>query len=199
MIQHIVHLRSVVSKNSHPVFAEGMWLGRDCIYFMTHPCSFLRSLSGMVEWFGFGNEANFETVVERMCYCWEEFTGCHRPISVPFPGEGTLLGYGRHGPAASDNFYLYPLSSTYQQYIFLHKLMSSSLSPEGRMKLQQQGYLQAPSVPWGKFRGKELGRSWCSASWSLKRRVCTTAVPSLCPSHGVISDAGAGRNLDEIQ
>lgn len=117
MIQYIVHLRSVVSKNSHPVFAEGMWLGRDCIYFMTHPCSFLRSLSGMVEWFGFGNEANFETVVERMCYCWEEFTGCHRPVSVPFPGEGTLLGYGRHGPAASDNFYLYPLSSTYQLYI----------------------------------------------------------------------------------
>lgn len=52
-------------------------------------------------------------------------------------------------------------------------------------------------VPWGKFRGRELGRSWCPASWSLKRRVCTTAVPSLCPSHGVISDAGAGRNLDE--
>lgn len=153
MIQHIMHLRSVVSKNSHPVFAEGMWLGRDCIYFMTHPCSFLRSLSGMVEWFGFGNEANFETVVERMCYCWEEFTGCHRPVSVPFPGEGTLLGYGRHGPAASDNFYLYPLSSTYQQYIFLHKLMSSSLSPEGRMKLQQQAICRLHQFPGGNLGG----------------------------------------------
>lgn len=171
MIQCIVHLRSVVSKNSHPALAEGVWLGRDCIFLMTHTYCFLCSLSGMVEWFGFGNEANFETVVEGMCYCWEEFTGCHRPFSVPFPGEGTLLGCGRHGPAASDSLNLYPLASIFQQYIFLHKPMPSSLSPEGRMKrTTTAGYLQAPSVPWGKFRGRKLGRSSCPASWSLKRR-----------------------------
>lgn len=89
------------------VFGHKLW-----VYCMTPAYYFLHSLSGMVEWSGFGNEANSETVVERMCYCWAKFSRCNRPISVPFPGEGLCLGYGRHGPAGSDNWHLCFLSST---------------------------------------------------------------------------------------
>lgn len=89
------------------VFRHRLW-----VHCMTPAYYFLHSLSGMVEWSGFGNEANSETVVERMCYCWTKFTRCNWPISVPFPGEGQFLGYGQHGSAGSDNWHLCSWSST---------------------------------------------------------------------------------------